>query len=389
MIAAGDTTLGCHPDSDASTKSCPRCGHFPDYRKPTYPRPARPIPHTGQAWRTDRINIGQRGISVWQPRAPHTTSQASKNGSPRQSQSLQTEPNADPSQRAAVTRPAAISVNTGPRPVTYAQAVMCRPASTAEPISGTSTSPRQPPNKHRLMDPLKEGRCFRCLARGHIARDCRDPITCRLCRRSGHRQASCPIQRGPPKQNNGFYACLIGEPRDADTQCAQVSTGIQSMCPDLTNPDIHHLHSGEFFLRNVPKEVWKQIHGQNQQIPGGGVITWRRPRPTEGAALPQKSLIRLQAQGIPLGFRTQRHMEELFRHIGLLRGIVCDGIRAGDPNRICVDVEMIADREIPGNLRLEMGGGISVDIQLALKPPAPLPSCTQSASLSSPTSPTT
>ena len=177
-----------------------------------------------------------------------------------------------------------------------------------------------PCNKRRLVDPRKEGRCFRCLARGHIARDCRDPITCRLCRRSGHHQASCPIQRGPSKQpvNNSLYACLIGEPCDVDTQCAQVSAGIQSMCPDLTNPDIHHLHSGEFFLRNVPKRAYKQIHNQNQQIPGGGVITWRRPRPTDGAALPQKSLIRLQAQGIPLGFCTQQHMEELFRPIGLL-----------------------------------------------------------------------
>ena len=51
-------------------------------------------------------------------------------------------------------------------------------------------------------------------------------------------------------------------------------------------------------------------------------------------------------------------------------------------------METSADREIPGNLRLEMGGGISVDIQLALKPHAPLPSCTQSASSPSPTSPT-
>ena len=331
---AGDAISGCHPDSGASTRSCPRCGQFPDYRKPTHPRPTQPIPHAGQARREDCNNKGRRGISVWQPRAPQTTSQASKNGSPRQAQLLQTEPNADRSQRAVVTRPAAMSVNTGPRPVTYAQAIMCRPAGKAEPISGTSTSPRQPPNKHRLMDPRKEGRCFRCLARGHIARDCRDPITCRLCRRSGHRQASCPIQQDPPKQpvNNGLYACLIGEPCDADTQCAQVSTGIHSMCPDLTNPDIHHLHSGEFFLRNVPKEVWKQIHGQNQQIPGGGVITWCRPKPTDEAALPQKSLIRLQAQGIPLGFRSQRHMEELFCPISLLRGIVCDGIRAGDPN---------------------------------------------------------
>jgi hypothetical protein len=35
--------------------------------------------------------------------------------------------------------------------------------------------------------PLLHSRCFRCLVRGHSARDCRDPICCRICHDSGHR----------------------------------------------------------------------------------------------------------------------------------------------------------------------------------------------------------
>ena len=54
----GDAISGCHPDSGASTRSCPRGGQFPDYMKPTHPRPARPIPHAGQAQRVDCNNNG-------------------------------------------------------------------------------------------------------------------------------------------------------------------------------------------------------------------------------------------------------------------------------------------------------------------------------------------
>ena len=68
------------------------------------------------------------------------------------------------------------------------------------------------------VDPAREGRCFRCLGRGHAARECWDPITCRLCRQPGHRQASCPHRRvqrsnlpGP-----GMFDCLVGDVRGED-----------------------------------------------------------------------------------------------------------------------------------------------------------------------------
>lgn len=34
-------------------------------------------------------------------------------------------------------------------------------------------------------------RCFRCLGLDHHVKDCRDPLICASCRRSGHRQDSC------------------------------------------------------------------------------------------------------------------------------------------------------------------------------------------------------
>ena len=46
-----------------------------------------------------------------------------------------------------------------------------------------------------------EGRCFICLARGHWAADCRDPITCFRFRRSGHRERDCRQRHQHPRQS--------------------------------------------------------------------------------------------------------------------------------------------------------------------------------------------
>ena len=138
------------------------------------------------------------------------------------------------------------------------------------------------------MDPRKEGRCFRCLARDHLARECRDPIKCHLCRQGGHRQAFCPLQQHSRTQpiNTGLLACLVGETRETDPQWAQVLGGIQTLCPNLSIPDCHRFNSGDIFLRGLSKEDWRRIHGKTQKIPGGGTITWRRPRPTDGVTPP-------------------------------------------------------------------------------------------------------
>ena len=165
--------------------------------------------------------------------------------------------------------------------MTYAQAV-CR--GTTGGYSKT-TGGSQDPNPGRPVDPLKEGRCLRCLERGHIARDCRDPIRCRLCRQGGHRQLACPLKKIPRYESvgTGLFACLVGDFGNAEPSWADILERIQSTCPDLPSPDCHPLTSGGIFIRGLSKGNWRRLHGISWQLPKGGSITWRRPQPTDGA----------------------------------------------------------------------------------------------------------
>ncbi len=54
---------------------------------------------------------------------------------------------------------------------------------------------RAPPPLSRIK------RCFRCLSTDHLIRDCRDPLRCALCLRTGHRAKHCS-RRGPTRLTN-------------------------------------------------------------------------------------------------------------------------------------------------------------------------------------------
>ena len=164
----------------------------------------------------------------------------------------------------------------------------------AKPDTLANTPPRHP--CIRPVDPLKEGRCHCCLARGHMARDCREPMKCRLCRHGRHRQANCPLRRRQEVDptSTGLYACLVGECSRADMAWAQMSDGIQATCPDLANPYCHWLASGKIFLRGLSKTNWRRLHGWSMRLFEGGVISWRRPRLMDGALAPQKEIRRIE-----------------------------------------------------------------------------------------------
>ena len=132
------------------------------------------------------------------------------------------------------------------------------------------------------MDPAREGRCFRCLGRGHAARECRDPITCRLCRQPGHRQASCPLRRLQRSNIAGpaLADCLIGEVRGEEPLWEHILEAIRTVCPDLLCPEAHRLVSGTDFIRRMAKVDWRKLLGATQQLPGerislGGDLTPR------------------------------------------------------------------------------------------------------------------
>lgn len=55
-------------------------------------------------------------------------------------------------------------------------------------------TPRPVASPPKTLKPISNsGGCFRCLARDHTVKDCRDPVRCLNCSASGHRSYACPM----------------------------------------------------------------------------------------------------------------------------------------------------------------------------------------------------
>ena len=248
-----------------ATKCC-NCGWAPDSRDNHY-WPAGPMrkfsPHPrarfSRAKIQSHLRIAPNPLRVegdlpvkkaWMVRAPRLNR-------PKPAQAAAAE--ASYEHRSPAAEKQTISSSTSRRPLTYAQAIVQGQTIKAVSASDERLTSRRSRTMQRPVDPRKEGRCFRCLARDHLARECRDPIKCRLCRQGGHRQAFCPLQEHSRIRsiNTDLRDCLIGEPQENDPQWDYVLGGIQKLCPNLSNPDCHRLVSGDIFLRGLSKEDWR------------------------------------------------------------------------------------------------------------------------------------
>ena len=79
-------------------------------------------------------------------------------------------------------------------------------------------------------------------------------------------------------------------------------------------------------------------------------------------------------------------LEKALQPIGALRKILCNGIQSGDPNCLCLDVEMGQDMVVPRKLLVSDNGRFGMEFHIAALPgPPPLPSCPHPASSYSPT----
>ncbi|CAM0870090.1 unnamed protein product [Alopecurus aequalis] len=75
-------------------------------------------------------------------------------------------------------------------------AKLSSPPATPLPLVFPCAFPFSPPApRRRLIRPARA--CFRCYSPQHLVKDCRDPLTCRLCRRCGHRARGCPDRHRP------------------------------------------------------------------------------------------------------------------------------------------------------------------------------------------------
>lgn len=87
-------------------------------------------------------------------------------------------------------------------PPVMSTAFTARPSQLTKSYLQAALTPAQPPPRASKPLPrlsLTDG-CFRCLALDHQVRDCGDPVRCRTCHGSGHRQHRCAMLRNPSKR---------------------------------------------------------------------------------------------------------------------------------------------------------------------------------------------
>lgn len=65
------------------------------------------------------------------------------------------------------------------------------------PLRPTTSHPTSPTRRHGKLPGSLQGKCIRCLASDHFAAQCRDPIKCFACGRSGQKAALCTRTRQP------------------------------------------------------------------------------------------------------------------------------------------------------------------------------------------------
>ena len=156
------------------------------------------------------------------------------------------------------------------------------------------------------------GRCYRCLGRGHFARDCRDPIICRVCLRTGHRKKECTNQGGMhrhevdrrPAVMEGMETCLVGEVREGAPTAATILQGIPSSDKNSGQLECFQLDFGGFLLRGLSEEMYRELWGANQNNAEGDKIRWRRPLATDGAQTVKQEIATLEVRGVPFGLRS-------------------------------------------------------------------------------------
>ncbi|WVZ91565.1 hypothetical protein U9M48_037717 [Paspalum notatum var. saurae] len=114
------------------------------------------------------------------------------------------------------------------------------------------SSPIQVPS--RLLVSLR-GKCARCLSKGHFAIDCRDPVKCIICKRSGHRSWQCfrrdskpsPASRcQPPRLDTHNFPPLVappmarpGDPAERPGQSFAVASSTRDMDRELERLSSH------------------------------------------------------------------------------------------------------------------------------------------------------
>ena len=80
---------------------------------------------------------------------------------------------------------------------------------------------------------------------------------------------------------------------------------------------------------------------------------------------------RLEVRGVPFVFCTWTHLERIIWPAGTLRKIVSNELQIGDPNCVCLDIEVDGEKEVPHIILTAAEGGRDTKIMIAALPPPP------------------
>ena len=206
-----------------------------------------------------------------------------------------------------------------------------------------------------------------------------------------HEVPAMPPRRPPPSLLPYKDDCIVAtschgtlrvfgrEIRVADPAWSHIIDGLRKLSLDLEDPDCHGLISGDVFLQGLMQEAWRLLQGRTQRLPGGEVIKWRRPQSTDGALAVPTETPRLEIRGIPFGMRSWQKSSDQLAHFGRL----CNRLHTGDPNSMCMDMEMGRNTVVRRKLPVEIRERAGFELHIAVLSGLPLlPSCPHFASSS-------
>ncbi|XP_078446916.1 uncharacterized protein LOC144715789 [Wolffia australiana] len=326
----------------------------------------------GHLARVCRLSIGSRGMGSGRRPSPSPRRRRSQSYGRR---AWQAPPRHGPNDRAGKRRSpgrAGSEADAGKRS-TFADILREAPrgaGSGAHPLTARFAQREEHSTQQkRWLERINENCCFRCLGRGHVAKDCRDPIICRRCRRTGHRRSECPmnLKLGGRADSRSFaefrVTSLIGE----------VQAGLAEHYAPLFQAELQMVDEKQFLLRRLPRAARENICGWHQQMPAQGTVKWRGVKKTNGGCKIKNSTILVEAHGIPFGYRSVEHAAHMVRKFARLRRIISTGLESGDPLITVLEVEPHNIGMLPRSVLCEAAPGAPVVQLLVVPPPPPLP----------------
>ena len=164
--------------------------------------------------------------------------------------------------------------------------------------------------------------------------------------------------------------CLIAEITKGSPKLV-VQQGLWQKLLAGDRAEMWELENSNFFIRGLTMASNIQITGSTQRTNREGEVNWRFTLLTDRATEGVGGIVTLEAKGVPLGYRSQTELGDMVRPFRMLLWILSDGIKAGDPNIVSLDVTGLTGCPPPETRISGHKGIFNVHMVMWSPPPSP------------------